>query len=135
MTERIIQQLCLLAAGPQNVWGRFDHHRPGDDGSHVFTLITAAVFVAGAVFLLFRLARSNKKDFCSNSTAGLFRELCRAHRISASNRRLLQRLAAARGLDNPAILFVEPRHFKTNDLPDALLASRGELNHLRERMF
>jgi hypothetical protein len=71
----------------------------------------------------------------SNSAAQLFRELCRAHGLSHSHRRLLKRLATARRLTSPALVFVEPKHFDTTNLPASLLPSAKELQHLSAQLF
>ena len=50
------------------------------------------------------------------SPSALFLELCRAHRLNWSARRLLWQLARRRQLSNPAQLFVEPQHFEPDPL-------------------
>ncbi len=91
-------------------------------------------FVALAVTIGLLLVRM-RSNFQTDSKRGLFSELCRAHGLNASSRRLLKRLATGRGLMDAATLFVEPRHFESNDLPHALQAAKGDLQRLRDRIF
>jgi len=113
------------------VWGRFDHGRPAYDSGQLLTILTLAVLAVTIGLLLVRM-RSN---FQTESKRGLFSELCRAHGLNGSSRRLLRRLAATRGLRDAATLFVEPRYFESNELPDALQKVQAELQHMRERIF
>jgi hypothetical protein len=133
MIEQLLQWTLLLSdSSPgQNVWGRFDHQRPTYDLGQILLVIAAALVVAAAGLVLMRL----RGRFRTNSTPALFREFCRAHGLGQSGRRLLKRLAAARGLPNPLPLFVEPRHFDVNDLPQGLQPARTELQSLRDQLF
>jgi hypothetical protein len=130
LLSRCTSLLSVSSAG-QNVWGRFDHQRPTYDLGHILLVFAAALVVAAAGLVLMRLRGS----FRTNCTRALFRELCRAHGLSQSGRRLMKRLAAARGLPNPLLLFVEPRHFDLNDLPQGLQPARAELQSLRDQLF
>jgi hypothetical protein len=97
----------------------------------ILTILTLAVVAVTAGLLLARM-RSN---FQTDSKRGLFNELYRAHGLKASSRRLLKRLAAARGMKNPSALFVEPSHFEADSLPQALQYAVNELQLLRDRLF
>src|SRR3972149_2045518 len=104
MTQSTIESLCLLA-GRQDlhrVWGRFDHQHPSDGASQMLIVVGMAAVAAVAVLIWFRITRRPERHFVSNSGARLFRELCQAHGLSHSRRRLLKRLAAARELASPA---------------------------------
>jgi hypothetical protein len=114
-----------------NVWGRFDHERPTYDLGQILLILAAAVVVAAMWLLLPRLGGRRRL----NSPRALFYELCRAHGLGASSRRLLRRLAAARGMTNPAALFVEPRHFEKDHLPPELQAENLALERLRDQLF
>src|SRR5688500_7467423 len=69
-----------------------------------------AVTVAIAVAVLWAGTRlfSSREQRIVNSPPRLFRELCRAHRLSRRQVKLLQLLASLHGLDQPARLFLEP---------------------------
>ncbi|HJQ81577.1 MAG TPA: hypothetical protein VJ828_16565 [Lacipirellulaceae bacterium] len=133
MTEPLSRWIALLSASSEgwHVWGRFDHERPTYDLWQILLVLCAAVVATALGVVLLRLAGR----FRTNSSRAFFRELCRAHGLSPSNRRALLRLAAARGLLNPSLLFVEPRHFETTDLPPALQVVEKELQLLRDRLF
>jgi hypothetical protein len=123
--------LLPVGSGGQNVWGRFDHERPTFDLGLILLLLTAAVVVL-AIWLV--LPRWGSR-FRANGPRALFHELCRAHGLGASSRRLLKRLAAARAMANPAELFVEPGHFEKEDLPPALQSEKLALERLRDQLF
>jgi hypothetical protein len=133
MIEPLSRWTSLLPAISEgwHVWGRFDHERPAYGLGQILLVLSAAVAVTALGVALLRLAGR----FRTNSSRAFFRELCRAHGLSQSSRRALMRLAAARGLTNPSVLFVEPRHFATTDLSPALHAVEKELQLLRERLF
>jgi hypothetical protein len=132
MTQLLHEWFWLLAASTNGqVWGRFDHGRPTYGAAQLLTILT---FVALAITIGLLLVRM-RSSFQTESRRGLFNELCRAHGLKTSSRRLLRRLAAARGLRDAATLFVEPRYFESNELPDALQAVKAELQPLRDRIF
>ncbi len=132
MTQLLHDWFWLLAASTNGqVWGRFDHKRPAYDSGQLLMILT---FVALAVAIGLLLVRM-RSNFQTDSKRGLFSELCRAHGLNSSSRRLLKRLATGRGLTDAATLFVEPRHFESNDLPHALQAAKGDLQRLRDRIF
>jgi hypothetical protein len=71
----------------------------------------------------------------ANSPRRLFRGLCRLHRLSWSQRRLLRQLARARGLAQPAQLFVGPEYFDESQLTPALRGKIQWLRRLRQQLF
>ena len=81
------------------------------------------------------ISRRRRRDFDYNRPARLFADLCRAHKLNWSSRRLLKHLAAARDLKYPATLFVEPQHFDVTNVPPALKGSATEIRQLRRRLF
>jgi hypothetical protein len=132
MTQ-LFQQCFWLVAATSNgqVWGRFDHQRPRYDTGRILTILTLAVLAVTIGLFLVRM----RSSFQTESKRGLFLDLCRAHGLNASSRRLLKRLAAARGLKNSATLFVEPRYFDSTDLPQALQSVKADLQRLGDRIF
>ena len=132
MIEPLLSWTSLLSVtSAQNVWGRFDHQRPTYDVLQILLALTAALVVAAAGLALLRFAGR----FRASSPRALFRELCRAHGLDASGRRLLKKLAAARGLSNPSLLFVEPKFFEATDMPAALQSSGTRLQRLHDDLF
>jgi hypothetical protein len=95
--------------------------------------LTALLLVALVVWHFLSSRASGRLP--SNSPGRLFRELCRAHRLGASGRRLLKRLALARGLSSPVNLFVEPRYFDSADLPDEVCQYAEQILRLRKQLF
>jgi hypothetical protein len=103
---------------------------------------TCEVLILAAVTLLVigtivwqSISRRRRRDFEYDRPPRLFADLCRAHKLNWSNRRLLKQLAAARGLKCPASLFVEPEYFDMTNVPAALKPSAGELRQLRHQLF
>jgi len=137
VTEKALHLFCLLATRQDlhRVWGRFDYQRPSDGTSQLLIVVGMGVVAAAALLIWSLVARRPPRHFVSNSGARLFRELCHAHGLSFSTRRLLKRLAAARGLTTPAILFVEPQNFDTSSLPANLHPAANELQRLRAQLF
>jgi hypothetical protein len=137
MTQLANPWLILLASQEEmhRVWGRFDNERPGITASQWIIVIgvVAIALLAGMVWQVAR--RRTTRTFSSDSSAKLFRELCAAHALRRASRRLLKRLAEARGLTNPAMLFVEPQHFEAKSLPAELKSSAKELRQISEMLF
>ncbi len=137
MTQLTNQWLILLATRQEmhRVWGRFDNERPGTSGSQWMIVIgvVALMVLAG---MIWRVAtRRSVGTYTSNSSAKLFRELCAMHGLGRASRRLLKRLAEARGLTNPAMLFVEPQYFDARSLPAELKSFAKELRRIGEMLF
>jgi hypothetical protein len=101
--------------------------------------VWAIFFVMGAAVasvLLWQLMTSRSYGrLPSNSPRGLFRELSRAHRLDMSARRLLKRLAAARQVSPPVLIFVQPEHFSTAELPDELVEHADEIARIEQSLF
>ena len=136
MTQNILT-VFLLAVQRElpRVWGRFDHQHPADGMDQLILVGAITALVALIIVVLFRDSRGQPRHFVSTNAGQLFRELCRAHGIDRANRRLLKRLAAARGLASPALVFVEPKHFDPSDLPANLQSSASDFERLRSQLF
>lgn len=65
----------------------------------------------------------------------LFRDLCRAQKLSWTEIALAEQLAEARGLEHPAVLFVRDDYFEVADLTDSLRAQSANVEALREKLF
>ena len=137
MTPAIHVALNLLATREEmhRVWGRFDNERPGISADQIaIGILTIAIVVAAMIAWQLRKRRS-ARTFSTDSSAKLFRDLCAAHGINRSSRRLLQQLAEAQKVADPASLFVEPRYFDSRTIPVELRASSNELQRLCETLF
>jgi hypothetical protein len=137
MMQPIRQTMLLLASREEmhRVWGRFDHERPGISINQILFFVVAFTIAVVAVVIWRILKRRTGRTFTSDSSVKLFRELCAAHGIKRPGRRLLKKLAEARGVTNPATLFIEPAFFDLQTLPRALRASEAELRALDETLF
>lgn len=98
-------------------------------------LLAAVTLLVIATIVWQTISRKRRRDFAYDSPPRLFADLCRAHRLSWSHRRLLKHLAAARGLKCPTELFVEPEHFDMLNVPAALRPSANDLRQLRHKLF
>lgn len=99
-------------------------------------LIVASVTLLVIVAIVWQtISRRRRRDFDYDRPQRLFADLCRAHKLNWSNRRLLKHLAAARGLKCLSTLFVEPEYFDMTNVPPALKTSAGELRQLRHILF
>ncbi|MCH7752164.1 MAG: hypothetical protein IH898_08430 [Planctomycetes bacterium] len=65
----------------------------------------------------------------------LFRQLCAAHKLNFSSRRLLLQLATALEMPQPAALFVTPAAFRRSELPPQLQGEAERIKKLAHRLF
>jgi hypothetical protein len=131
----LFKQGWLIVAGQEYpaVWGRFDHEQPGLTTTHLWTLLSLTALLLATLVVAYRSSRRNKLEFTSDSSRRLFRELCRAHRLTWADRRLLRYLA--RRVAQPADLFVDASCFDTVNLPKRLQPSSREIQRLRDQLF
>ncbi|HEX7450607.1 MAG TPA: hypothetical protein VF306_23805 [Pirellulales bacterium] len=80
------------------------------------------------------VGRKERAVSCLDPRA-LFRELCRTHQLSRSDRQLLRHLALEYKLAQPSLLFVEPDRFDVAELGEAWQKHRQRLDELRCRLF
>jgi hypothetical protein len=82
-----------------------------------------------------RFSSRRQEDVSPHNPQRLFAELCRAHKLSAAQRRLLEWLAAERQLLQPALVFLDPILLESAiahaDSPNV----RQRLTELRSRLF
>jgi hypothetical protein len=136
MTLQFVPLIAMLSTRQEDfrVWGRFDHGKSnGTEELIVLAGITALLLLIAMASRIY-LHRS-QRTFASDNSARLFRELASAHGLNRAARRLLHRLALARGVANPALLFVEPQHFESQGLPAEMQDSAAELRQLRAKLF
>ncbi len=130
-----IEWMWLLAAWRTNWRDTFNGVYFRSNTEEVWAIfIVMGVLVASAVLWQLVTSRAFGR-LPSNSPRGLFRELSRAHGLDRSGRRLLKRLAAARGVAPPALLFVHPECFGVEGLPDDLLDQATTIAELEQRLF
>lgn len=131
-------QDALLASWDEsiNVWGRFDgQHGAPLFGGRELTILSGVVAVVVVTLIWQWIERRRPHDFRCNRPNRLFDELCKAHRLDRSSRRLLKQLAESRGLTDAGVLFVEPIHFDTARIPAELANAAKQIRQLRHRLF
>jgi len=134
MNQRILTKIQLLASQDySDEWSRL---------ARFFSFVSWELVILASVTLVVivtivwqTISRRRRRDFAYDSPPRLFADLCRAHKLTWSSRRLLKHLATARGLKCPATLFVEPDHFDMTNVPAALKPSANELRQLRHKLF
>jgi hypothetical protein len=75
------------------------------------------------------------KEASTSDPVKLFGELCRAHRLSAAQQRLLEWLVAERQLMQPALVFLEPILLESAIVHAESQTVRKRLTDLRARLF
>jgi hypothetical protein len=133
-----MQPLYLLLARTRDLRGFSEGFRSrsvDDNAFEVFLVAGGLVFACIVLLLVGRYARRFENLKSYDSPPELFRELCRAHGLNWSNRRLLKRLATEWELPSAAQLFVDPERFNTARLPASWREQADRLESLRERLF
>jgi len=126
----------LLAVNPLRSMGaefRGSHAHFGMSEAITGLAILACV-VVGTILLTHLLSREERLRR-TNDPWGLFRSLCRAHRLPRVEVRLLQRVAHARQLDHPARLFLEPERFHIPCDDPRFGRDRAMLAQIASRLF
>jgi hypothetical protein len=130
-----IEYLTLFAAWRTNWRDPFNGVYFESNTEEVWAIfIVTGLAVAGALLWQFLNSRAYGR-LPSNSPRGLFRELCRAHGLDRSRRRLLKRLAAVRQVSPAVLVFVQPECFSPVDLPADLDEHAATIAELELRLF
>ncbi len=88
--------------------------------------------------MLPRSEAASRRRRVRRALAALWEELCAAHKLSWSQRRLLRRMAADLGAPSPALLFFKPSLFSAylTDKPQRLSPRRkAALKHIASQLF
>ncbi|HEY2411607.1 MAG TPA: hypothetical protein VGI40_05170 [Pirellulaceae bacterium] len=111
--------------------------RPGDWSFGWAAVASIAAVALAIIVCLWTITKyfSAQRERNSNSPWQLFIDLCKAHKLSRRERRLLQRLAGQHPLDQPAMLFVEPSWFSADKIGPNCGCHFDELFRLRNRLF
>jgi hypothetical protein len=133
--NRVLEQSVLLAQQT-----RLDSLSRGLQGRPVraadiviLGLALAALVVLACLVSYFLKLHERRRSYSSRRL--LFVSLCRAHRLRLSEGWLLWRVARARGMGNPARLFLEPELLEANNLDKRLRARARVLKRLRQKLF
>lgn len=96
-------------------------------------LIGFAVLLVTALVVGMVVARCRRQSL--HSPKRLFLSLCRAHRLSWKQTWLLWQLARAQGLENAALLFVDPDRFDPDYIGLWLRPQQHALMEVHKRIF
>ena len=125
----------LLAQGAvDNLGGGFRGERETPDWVTFLLVIAVLLAALGGVWLVSRRI-SMKESGRYHNHRGLFRELCRAHQLGWSDRRLLLVAARQQGIAVPARMFLDPDRFEPERLKDLKAEQRGRVAELHETLF
>lgn len=126
----------LLAGGGRYVHMGRRFRRGGSDIdlADVMAAVSVIALVAALAWLATRVAK-HRETLNASSPQRLFRELCHAHRLNWSNRKLMQAIAKAHELGNPAMLFVTPQCFALDSLPPSFRSQRAHIEDLKDQLF
>ena len=125
------------AAQATGWWEMGSRFREGGSSFEPTHLLAGLAVVIALAILLWLLSRYLQRDGdrSPNSPRQLFRELCREHQLSVSEKWLLWRLASARNLTHPAMVFIDKRCLELESLPHDWHSAKPQLRQLRERLF
>lgn len=112
--------------------GGFRRNRAQIDSSDVVLLLTGLVVVFSILWLV---ARWSERRVRNDSSLGLFWTLANTHEVSWSDRWLLWRLARAKRLAEPALLFLDPRLTSPQSTHHLAPHSTARLRVLRRQLF
>jgi hypothetical protein len=141
MLETTLAGHCLRAAtlaqgDPFNNMGR--SFRGQDARLKPSDALVGVLFLgmlAAVIWFLARLRGRRERGERQNSPQGLFHELCQAHGLDRSAKRLLEQLARGRRLGDPGVLFLDPGYFDLASADPALGAQAEALDGLRRKLF
>jgi hypothetical protein len=131
----LVAQILLFAVRRQGMGSGFRGENNDYDLSQMLLVVIALAVVSGMLFLLDRWIRRRIRYKTYESPAELFRQLCRAHELDHSARRLLRSLAIHWKLANPAVLFIEPDYFRPEKLPADWDDRMPQLEQVHRRLF
>ena len=98
-----------------------------------FYIVLAVIVVAIAVGVQIYRRRDYSKP-CDDPLK-LFRQLCAAHKLDFTTRRLLMQLATALEMPQPAALFITPTAFEASKLPPQLRNEAKRIKSLGQQLF
>lgn len=107
MLSRLSPPLAEAHLAEVSLQFREDAVSHGASGLWYLLIPVAAVAIA---LVIYRLA--NRPPAIVNTSRGMLHELCRVHRISNTGRLLLDRIAEAAELEQPATMFVGVTQFE-----------------------
>lgn len=133
LAQEIFGQGVLAQGHYVHMGRRFRHGSQGMDATE-FTMFVAILVAVGILAIWLSRFLNRKQQPGYTSTRALFGDLCRAHQLKWSSRRLLNRLAAAHEVA-PCQLFLEPKRFEPEHLTDGLERYKRDFASLKESLF
>ena len=122
------------ATGWWEMGSRFREGGTTLDPAHLLILLAVVIAISILLWFLSRVFQRESNESLQNPRR-LFRELCRAHQLTYSESWLLWRLAQAKHLTQPALVFIDQRHLDGALLPSDWQDAKPRLAELRERLF
>ena len=98
----------------------FRRSRPRMDLSDLMPFFIVLAVIGIAIALGVQIYKRYDYSKPCDDPLKLFRQLCAAHKLNFSSRRLLLQLATALQMPQPAALFVTPATFRRSELPPQL---------------
>ena len=111
--------------------------KPGDwsfGWSSVGAIAAVSLVIIATIWLTITYLRVRRRQQ-RNSPWRLFGDLCSAHQLTRRQRHVLKRLAHQYNLDQPAMLFVEPKWWEPDQLGATWARHLPELRRIRLRLF
>ncbi len=132
----LLAERFVLLAGEGHFVHMGERFRQGSgiDFHQVVLLLALLAVVVGVIWLLSRHIQ-RKEAAGYNQPRALFRELCRAHELDWSDRRLLLQVAHLQRITNPTWLFVQPELWNVDRLEGGLESQRARVAALRDKLF
>ncbi len=113
----------------------FNRSRPRMDLSDLIPFFIVLVVIGIAIAVGVQIYKRYDYSKPCDDPLKLFRQLCAAHKLNSSSRRLLLQLATAQEMPQPAALFVTPAAFRGSELPPQLQGEAEHIKALAHRLF
>ena len=109
--------------------------KPRAELSDLLPIVIIMGIIALAIAVGVQLYKRHDYSKPCDDPRKLFRQLCSAHKLNFSSRRLLLQLASALEMQHPATVFVTPSAFRVSELPPKLQAQQAALQALAKKLF
>ncbi len=109
--------------------------RPRMDLSDLLPFFIALAVIGIAIAVGVQIYKRRDYSKPCDDPQKLFRQICAAHKLNFSSRRLLLQLAMALQMPHPAALFVTPAAFRKNELPPHLQGEGKRISELAHQLF
>lgn len=133
----LLEHLALLARREdlRGISEGFRGRSMWDNATQTVIIVGVLMIVVVVLLLISRLHENYELRVTTNSANGVFRELCRIHKLDHASRRLLKRLASYWNLESPAYLFVCPDLFLAERLPPEWKEDTERVEQLGRKLF